>query len=81
MRVMTVVVIEQIARREVRVVPLRGKPSTVVLQRQQPANAVLAALDHVAPAARVIMDGVTEGEQTRTRLLAPAPDAPAGDRG
>lgn len=51
---------------------LLGKASTVILQLQQPAGAILAALDHVRPGARVIMDGVPEDEQTRPQLLAAA---------
>jgi ribokinase len=49
-----------------------GKASSVVLQLQQPAGAVLAALDHVAPGTRVIMDGVPEDESTRSTILAAA---------
>jgi ribokinase len=46
-----------------------GKASTVILQLQQPADAVLAALDHVGPETRVIMDGVPEDERTRSAVL------------
>ena len=49
-----------------------GKASTVVLQLQQPAAAILAALDQVPPDCRVIMDGVPEDEPTRERILAAA---------
>lgn len=47
-----------------------GKASTVVLQLQQPAAALLAALDQVPQDCRVIMDGVPEDESTRAQLLA-----------
>ncbi len=49
-----------------------GKASTVILQLQQPAAAILAALDRVPPDCRVIMDGVPEDESTRDRILAAA---------
>ena len=49
-----------------------GKASTVILQLQQPAAAILAALDQVPPDCRVIMDGVPEDEPTRDRILAAA---------
>jgi ribokinase len=49
-----------------------GKASTVVLQLQQPADAILAALDHIGSETRVIMDGVPEDETTRSSLLAAA---------
>ena len=49
-----------------------GKASTVILQLQQPADAVLAALDLVGPDTRVIMDGVPEDERTRSSVLGPA---------
>jgi len=45
---------------------------TVILQLQQPADAVLAALDALQPGALVIMDGVPEEESTRGRILAAA---------
>jgi ribokinase len=49
-----------------------GKASTVVLQLQQPAAAIVAALGSVSPDCRVIMDGVPEDESTRSELLAAA---------
>ena len=49
-----------------------GKASTVVLQLQQPAAAILAALDQIPPDCRVIMDGVPEDESSRQQLLAAA---------
>ena len=49
-----------------------GKASTVILQLQQPAAAILAALDRVRPECRVIMDGVPDDESTRDRILAAA---------
>jgi ribokinase len=45
---------------------------TVILQLQQPADAVLAALDALQPSCLVIMDGVPEEESTRDRILAAA---------
>jgi ribokinase len=51
---------------------LLRRASTVVLQLQQPANAVLAALEHLSPDCRVIMDGVPENLPTRDRILAAA---------
>lgn len=45
---------------------------TVVLQLQQPAAAILAALDEVSPGARLIMDGVPDDETTRDQILAAA---------
>jgi ribokinase len=48
---------------------LRGA-STVVLQLQQPATAVLAALDLVTPQCRLILDGVPAADdRSRRRLL------------
>ena len=49
-----------------------GKARTVILQLQQPADAILAALDQVPRNCRVIMDGVPEAEQTRDQILAAA---------
>jgi ribokinase len=49
---------------------LLGAARTVVLQLQQPADAVLAALDQLDPACRVILDGVPEESATRDRILA-----------
>lgn len=51
---------------------LLGAADTVVLQLQQPAAAVLAALEQLSPGARVIMDGVPEDETTRDQILAAA---------
>jgi ribokinase len=51
---------------------LLRRASTVVLQLQQPAEAVLAALEHLSPDCRVIMDGVPENLLTRDRILAAA---------
>ena len=45
---------------------------TVILQLQQPADAVLAALDALSPGCLVVMDGVPEEESTRDRILAAA---------
>jgi len=45
---------------------------TVVLQLQQPAEAVIAALDALDPGCLVIMDGVPDEESTRDRILAAA---------
>jgi ribokinase len=45
---------------------------TAILQLQQPADAVLAALDALQPGGLVIMDGVPEEEPTRDRILAAA---------
>jgi len=51
---------------------LLGAARTVILQLQQPADAVLAALDALPPGGLVIMDGVPEEESTRDRILAAA---------
>jgi ribokinase len=48
------------------------RAGTVVLQLQQPADAILAALEQVPPRCRVIMDGMPEDEPTRDRILAAA---------
>jgi ribokinase len=45
---------------------------TVILQLQQPADAILAALDALRPGGLVIMDGVPEEESTRDRILSAA---------
>jgi ribokinase len=49
---------------------LLGAARNVVLQLQQPVDAVLAALDHLNPACRVILDGVPEDVARRNRILA-----------
>lgn len=45
---------------------------TVILQLQQPGDAILAALAQLTPGACVIMDGVPEDETTRDEILAAA---------
>lgn len=45
---------------------------TVVLQLQQPVDALLAVLDVVDPAARVVLDGAVRDERARAALLARA---------
>ncbi len=45
---------------------------TVILQLQQPADAMLAALDALRPGCVVIMDGLPEEQSTRDRILAAA---------
>ena len=49
---------------------LLSAASTVVLQLQQPADAVLAALDQLDPDCRVILDGAPEDAATRDRIVA-----------
>ena len=49
---------------------LLGTASTVILQLQQPADAVLAALNRLKPPCRVILDGVPEDAASRDRILA-----------
>jgi ribokinase len=51
---------------------LLHRASTVVLQLQQPADAVLAALEHLCRNCRVIMDGVPDDTTTRDRIVAAA---------
>jgi ribokinase len=48
---------------------LLAAAGNVVLQLQQPADAVLAALDRLGPGCRVILDGVPEEAATRHRIL------------
>lgn len=45
---------------------------TVILQLQQPADAVLAALDALPPGCLALLDGVPEEESTRDRVLSAA---------
>jgi ribokinase len=49
---------------------LLGTARTVIMQLQQPAEAVLAALDRLSPECRVILDGVPEDSTSRERILA-----------
>lgn len=49
---------------------LLGAARNVVLQLQQPADAVLAALDRLDPTCRVILDGVPEDATRRERIVA-----------
>lgn len=49
---------------------LLGAARNVVLQLQQPADAVLAALDRLDPTCRVILDGVPEDATRRDRIVA-----------
>ena len=51
---------------------LLGAARTVILQLQQPADAVLATLDALQPDSLVITDGVPEEESTRDQILAAA---------
>ena len=46
--------------------------TTVILQLQQPAAAIIAALDRVGPGSRVIMDGVPEEGSSRDAILSAA---------
>ncbi|HWJ52929.1 MAG TPA: PfkB family carbohydrate kinase [Propionibacteriaceae bacterium] len=49
---------------------LLGAARNVVIQLQQPADAVLAALDRLDPTCRVILDGVPEDATRRDRIVA-----------
>jgi ribokinase len=49
---------------------LLGTARNAILQLQQPADAVLAALDRLSPTCRVILDGVPEDAASQDRILA-----------
>jgi ribokinase len=49
---------------------LLGAARNVVIQLQQPADAVVAALDRLDPTCRVILDGVPEDATRRDRIVA-----------